>query len=191
MRSKFARWTSSRASSRSHERSHAVTASGPERAQRGPAATLAAAAQLPPAPRARGPFQAAPDAVLPACFRCRGFREHKKRNPGCGSQGFLFLSSCRGGQIRTADLSDPNRTRYQAALRPELATPRLRGAGRWSFPSSLSSESTHVRDALAWGGRGWGEVGARGRDRPYAAPFLRLISPTRAGTAWKRSATSP
>ena len=33
----------------------------------------------------------------------------------------LFLlqeSRGRGGQIRTADLSDPNRARYQTALRP-------------------------------------------------------------------------
>ena len=27
--------------------------------------------------------------------------------------------SCRGGQIRTADLTDPNRARYQTALRPD------------------------------------------------------------------------
>lgn len=26
----------------------------------------------------------------------------------------------RGGQIRTADLTDPNRARYQTALRPDL-----------------------------------------------------------------------
>ena len=46
--------------------------------------------------------------------------DHKSENPGFGCQGFLCVavSVCRGGQIRTADLSDPNRTRYQAALRP-------------------------------------------------------------------------
>src|SRR5690606_15484809 len=32
-----------------------------------------------------------------------------------------LLSLGRGGQIRTADLTDPNRARYQTALRPERA----------------------------------------------------------------------
>lgn len=33
----------------------------------------------------------------------------------------LFHLLGRGGQIRTADLTDPNRARYQTALRPEWA----------------------------------------------------------------------
>jgi hypothetical protein len=71
------------------ERPHAITAGGPERAQRGPEAPLVAAAQLPLAPtlfpvgagawrgeprsgpRARGPFEAADDAALPARNRRR------------------------------------------------------------------------------------------------------------------------
>src|SRR6185369_15581447 len=43
----------------------------------------------------------------------------KAKTPASGARVFFcFVSVCRGGQIRTADLSDPNRTRYQAALRP-------------------------------------------------------------------------
>ena len=40
-----------------------------------------------------------------------------KKNPRV--TGDLVLCFSRGGQIRTADLSDPNRARYQTALRPE------------------------------------------------------------------------
>ena len=48
-------------------------------------------------------------------------RGPQKRKPGFGCRVFicLFVSYRRGGQIRTADLSDPNRARYQTALRPE------------------------------------------------------------------------
>ena len=47
--------------------------------------------------------------------------DHKKRKPGFGCRVFSLslVSYRRGGQIRTADLSDPNRARYQTALRPE------------------------------------------------------------------------
>src|SRR5687767_3143338 len=35
----------------------------------------------------------------------------------------LSRAFCRGGQIRTADLTDPNRARYQTALRPGSVAP--------------------------------------------------------------------
>lgn len=46
----------------------------------------------------------------------------------------LPLCFSRGGQIRTADLTDPNRARYQTALRPEQATPRPEGRRNMVFP---------------------------------------------------------
>ena len=46
------------------------------------------------------------------------------RVPGLQSLSCLFS---RGGQIRTADLSDPNRARYQTALRPETEAGLLPG----------------------------------------------------------------
>jgi hypothetical protein len=42
----------------------------------------------------------------------------------------------RGGQIRTADLTDPNRARYQTALRPE----RNNGRGGCAEETCMSRE---------------------------------------------------
>ena len=49
----------------------------------------------------------------------------------------------RGGQIRTADLTDPNRARYQTALRPEASSD---GAGGCAANLALSSQSKVICD---------------------------------------------
>ena len=51
--------------------------------------------------------------------------EGSSANGEPGQSGFLG----RGGQIRTADLTDPNRARYQTALRPEYDSRRGRRMG--------------------------------------------------------------
>ena len=48
---------------------------------------------------------------------------------------------CRGGQIRTADLTDPNRARYQTALRPEGTTD---GGGECAEQAELSSRGGRI-----------------------------------------------
>lgn len=47
--------------------------------------------------------------------------ETKKTPAAKSATGVSFFLLGRGGQIRTADLTDPNRARYQTALRPEWA----------------------------------------------------------------------
>jgi hypothetical protein len=59
-----------------------------------------------------------------------------------------FVLLGRGGQIRTADLTDPNRARYQTALRPEWAL-HLAGHfwGRaWSSGRRMMAEAQPVKD---------------------------------------------
>jgi len=57
-----------------------------------------------------------------------GKRKHP--SPLSAGLGCCFLLLGRGGQIRTADLTDPNRARYQTALRPEWALRWVRP--RWT-----------------------------------------------------------
>ena len=47
--------------------------------------------------------------------------KRKQPSPVSTELGCCFFLLGRGGQIRTADLTDPNRARYQPALRPEWA----------------------------------------------------------------------
>ncbi len=48
---------------------------------------------------------------------------------------------CRGGQIRTADLTDPNRARYQTALRPAS------GPGGPEGRANMNGGALHVKRA--------------------------------------------
>ena len=88
---------------------------------------------------------------------------------------YFFCSLCfsRGGQIRTADLSDPNRARYQTALRPETEAADNGPAG-----GALSRTTTRV-SAIFVQQNDWGQVSAWPRSetrarRLFPREFARL-----------------
>jgi hypothetical protein len=131
---------------------------------------------------------APPKAVPPApAPRDHQPRPTKQKSPvGCrGLLSTVCLCFSRGGQIRTADLSDPNRARYQTALRPETeaADNGLRGAicqGRDTRARQFFCDAP-LADSLV--------ISARS-ETPAGQPrfFNSAIS---AGTATNKSATRP
>ena len=90
----------------------------------------------------------------------------KEKKPGVRAPGvvFFFLFS-RGGQIRTADLSDPNRARYQTALRPETEAGLLLAVGVASWPCVLAFLRKAARAGTLNAGRGASMTSRRARRR--------------------------
>jgi hypothetical protein len=78
----------------------------------------------------------------------------KARSP-VHTRTLVLSAACRGGQIRTADLTDPNRARYQTALRPVCAGGRARmlpDAGSVKRNPRFGTESSSGRSLGAWDG---------------------------------------
>src|SRR5690606_39425493 len=84
-------------------------------------------------------------------------------------------SSGRGERIRTSDLSVPNRTRYQTALRPELLdaeryTSRERLSNPFRHPLSNPGAGRRRDDPAACRGTMAARPRAGGRERPAPPP---------------------
>ena len=97
--------------------------------------------------------------------------------------------SCRGERIRTSDLSVPNRTRYQTALRPdrEAASSKRDGGSSTGFRQKDVREVAGMRKlrmSLPWEPP---RAALRGRPCPIGA----LVSAPRASDAGGRLPTPP